>query len=355
MVLAAPRARRLPILTALGVAVLLALVVFRSIDMRTDMTDFLPAGKTEAARFMLSELRAGVATNLILVGVEGASPGDLARISRAMGSALGRSGLFAFVANGEQTMSEADETYLFQHRYLLSPVIGPAAFTVAALRHDLRTLLDQLRSSASPLAERFGLADPQGAFLAMGRAWIGASPIRTVSGTWFAPDRDRALLLARTRASGMDVAAQDRVDAAIRADFAATDPGPARLLVAGPAVFARDAAHGIRADVERLSILSSVLIAALLFWRFRSLWVIGAIGVPVLVSLAAAALAVQLVFGFVHGIALGFGMTMLGVTADYPVLLIGHRKQGEAASGTLRRIGPTLALAVASAALGLTG
>jgi len=355
MVLAASRTRRLPILAALGVSVLLALVVFRSIDMRTDMTDFLPAGKTDAARFMLRELRAGVATNLILVGIEGASPGDLARISGTMSGALGRSGLFAFIANGEQTMSEADEAYLFKHRYLLSPRIDAAAFTVAALRHGLRTLLEQLQSSASPLVERFGLADPQGAFLAMGRAWTGDSPVRTVAGVWFAPKRDRALLLARTRASGMDTAAQDRVDAAIRADFTAADPGPARLLLAGPAVFARDAAHGIRADVERLSILSSILIATLLFWRFRSLWVIGAIGVPVLLSLAAAALAVQLVFGFVHGIALGFGMTMLGVTTDYPVLLIGHRKQGEAASGTLRRIGPTLALAVASAALGLTG
>ena len=43
---------------------------------------------------------------------------------------------------------------------------------------------------------------------------------------------------------------------------------------------------------------------------------------------------------------IGFGMTMLGVTVDYPVLLIGHRKQGEAASGTLRRIGQAFALAV---------
>ena len=48
-------------------------------------------------------------------------------------------------------------------------------------------------------------------------------------------------------------------------------------------------------------------------------------------------------------------MTMLGVTVDYPVLLIGHRKQGEAGAGTLRRIGQAFALAVITAALGLTG
>ena len=89
-----------------------------------------------------------------------------------------------------------------------------------------------------------------------------------------------------------------------------------------------------------------------MLWRFRSPWVIAAIAVPVVLSIAAAALAVQVAFGFVHGVTLGFGMTMLGVTVDYPVLLIGHRKRGEAAIGTLRRIGQAFTLAVVTAASG---
>ena len=120
-------------------------------------------------------------------------------------------------------------------------------------------------------------------------------------------------------------------------------------------MFAHDAAASIRADVRRLSIVSGLLVAALLFWRFRSLWVVLVICVPLALGAAAGALAVQSVFGFVHGITLGFGMTMLGVTVDYPVLLIGHRKRGEAAPDTLRRIGQSFNLAVLTAALGLTG
>ncbi len=172
---------------------------------------------------------------------------------------------------------------------------------------------------------------------------------------WFAPGHDRALILARTRAGGLDIAGQDAVDAAVRQAFAGAEPGSARLLAAGPAVFAREAAHAIRSDVERLSIASTVLVAALLLWRFRSPWVIGVIAVPVLLGIAAAALVVQFVFGFVHGVAVGFGVTMLGVTVDYPVLLVGHRKQGEAAPATLRRIGRAFTLSVLTAALGLTG
>ena len=111
----------------------------------------------------------------------------------------------------------------------------------------------------------------------------------------------------------------------------------------------------MRGDVETLSIASTILVAALLLWRFRSPWVLGVIAVPVVLGIAAAALVVQIAFGFVHGVAVGFGMTMLGVTVDYPVLLVGHRKQGEAAPATLRRIGQAFTLSVITAALGLTG
>ena len=343
------------LLAALLIAVAFAVAVFRFVDVRTDMTEFLPTGRTEASRFMLQELRSGSAASLILLGVEGAAPADLARISTALADRLDQTGLFALVGNGRHALDGPDQRLLFEHRYLLSPATTAEAFTPAALHADFERLLLQLRTSASPLAVQFGLPDPTGAFVAMAPAWIGAATLRTVGGVWFAADRDRALLVVQTKAAGLDIGAQERADAAIEAAFAASNPGAARLLLSGPAVFAREAASGIRSDVQRLSVVSGVLVLALLLWRFRSLSVLAAIAVPVVLSTAMAALVTALVFGFVHGIALGFGMTMLGVTVDYPVLLIGHRKAGEPAAGTLRRIGRAFALAVVCATLGLTG
>src|SRR5262249_49658510 len=151
-------------------------------------------------------------------------------------------------------------------------------------------------------------------------------------------DHERALILARTRAGGMDVEAQEAVSAATQQAFAAAGPQGAKLLAAGPAVFARAAADAMRADVTRLSVASTALLSLLLLWRFRSVWMLLVVAIPVVLGIAVAAAVVQLVFGFVHGITLGFGMTMLGVTLDYPVLLVGHRKHGEAAGDTLRRI-----------------
>jgi predicted exporter len=345
-----------PIAAALLSAALLAALVFSRIDVRTDMTDFLPRGRTEAARLMLEELRTGPATGLVMLGIENAPPDVLARISRDLTDALVRSGQFAFVNNGAgNLLTSPEQRMLFHYRYLLSPLTRPEAFTVDALHDDMQRLLRGLQSSAAPLVQQFGFADPGGAFLAIGRDWIGTSKVRSVDGVWFAPERDRALILARTQAGGLNIAGQEAAATAIRQAFATARLGDARLVAAGPAVFALQAANTMRADVHLLSIASVILVAGLVLWRFRSPWVLGTIAIPVVLGATAGALVVQLALGFVHAITIGFGMTMLGVTVDYPVLLVGHRKRGEAAPATLRRIGRAFTLAVITAALGLTG
>ncbi len=285
---------------------------------------------------------------------------QLAQASRALTARLVATGAFTLVRNGAGSLAASPEArFLFAHRYLLSPAVTPEAFTTTALRVDLQRLLAGLRSSAAPLVERFGLADPTGAFLALARVWLGGSRIGVADGVWFAADRPagrpRALILAETRSGGTDLTAQARVIAAIHAAFAAVAPPGARLVLGGTAILSAAAAQAVRADAELLSILSVLIVAALLLWRFRAPLVIAAIAIPIVLGLGAAALVVQAVYGSVQGIAFGFGMTMLGVSVDYPVLLVGHRKPGEAAPATFRRIGQAFALAAATAILGLSG
>ncbi len=345
--------RPLPVLAAFCGAIVLLLLALTQVRVRTDMTDFLPAGRTEAARAVLDEIHSGAATGLILIGIEGADPPSLARISRAMETALPPTGLFQTVAGGLSTIPDSAIEALFARRYLLAD----ADWSQAGLQRGLERLLHGLEGAAAPLVIRYGLADPPGAVLALLRDWAAGSQVRGVDGAWFAPGRtgeqNRALLLARTKAGGMNIPAQEAAIAAIERAFEAAGPGSARLLVSGPAVFARDASRAIRGDVERLSIVSTLLVAGLLWWRFRSPLVIAAIAAPVIVSVAAAALVVQLAFGFVHGVALGFGATMLGISVDYPVLMLGHRKRGEQAPATRARIARAFLLAVATATIGL--
>lgn len=350
--------RRWPLLLAVLAAAASTALCFAAVRVRGDVSDLLPSGQTAASRIMLEELRSGTASSLLLIGIEGAPADRLADISTAMAGRLREDPRFRMVNNGHRLLDEAALEALFQYRYVLAPADSARSFKPEELHRDFENLLDGLQSSASPAVQRFGLPDPTGAFPAMMQALAGGSHVRSVDGVWFAPaGRDRALMLAQTAANGLDFDAGSQDLRAVSAAFEAAHgtAAGARLLISGPAVFAHDAATAIRTDVRRLSILSGLLVTALLVWQFRSLWVVLVILVPLALGAAAGAVAVQLVFGFVHGITLGFGMTMLGVTVDYPVLLIGHRKRGEAASGTLRRIGAAFNLAVLTAALGLTG
>lgn len=318
---------------------------------RADLAEFLPPGETPAARFLFRELHAGAATTLLLAAIEGAPPAELARLSRETAAGLRRSGRFVFVGDGSVTLGEAEQDFLFRHRYLLTE----PDFTAAGLRPKLEALLDGLRSAASPLLARFGFADPTGAFLGLAATWLGESRIATVDGAWFAPGGSpRVLLLARGQGAGLDAPAQREAMATFRAAFAAAAPPPqARLLLSGPGVFAAEAAGNIERDVTLVSLSASLLLAAFLFWRFRSALLLALVAVPLLAALLAGYATTVALYGHVHAIALGFGVTMLGVAVDYPLLLLTLRRPGEALGEAAARIWPTLRLAAVSASVGL--
>ncbi|HYF09720.1 MAG TPA: hypothetical protein VD970_19035, partial [Acetobacteraceae bacterium] len=137
--------RVLPLLLALGALALALAVLLRSVEIRGDIVDFLPAPDTPEATFLLDELRGGAGASLLLAGIEGAPRAELARISRAMGERLAGSSHVTLVANGMEGLAEAEREFLFRHRYLLAS----AEFDEAALRRSLEDLLDGLRGSAA--------------------------------------------------------------------------------------------------------------------------------------------------------------------------------------------------------------
>jgi len=222
--------RFLRLFAALALLVLAFPLLLRTVDLRGDIADFLPAPDSEEAAFLLRELRSGAGTTLILAGVEGAAPEELARVSRDMAARLQASGLFTTLANGSALVGEDEAALLFAHRYALSPAVTPGAFTEPALRGSLEGLLDGLRSSAAPLVRRYGFADPTGAFLALVRGWTGDARVAIAHGVWMA-DGPRALLLAQSRAAGLDTEAQSRAVEAFRAAFAAASPPPGTRLL----------------------------------------------------------------------------------------------------------------------------
>ena len=120
-----------------------------------------------------------------------------------------------------------------------------------------------------------------------------------------------------------------------------------RLLLSGPPVFAVGSRDLIKGEALKLSGISSLLIALLLLSVYRSVPALALGMVPVVSGALAGVAAVALGFGAVHGITLGFGVTLIGESVDYSIYLFVQR------SGDWRRtLWPTLRLGVLTSIAG---
>jgi predicted exporter len=341
----------------LGVAAV-ALIVARA-RFSADLSAFLPRLPTAAQRLLVDQLQNGLAAHLILVGIEGGEATERARVATSMTAQLGTQSAFVSVNDGENSIEQRDRSFVFEHRYLLSTAVTPDRFSIAGLRAAMETSLELLDSPAGALAQPLLRADPTGETLQIvDQLDSGGAPHRE-QGVWSSADGQRALLIVETRASGSDTDAQAAALIAIRAAFAAAGPVPApsglRLLLSGPAVFTVDARDTIKRQVTRLSLLSSVLIVCLLLLVYRSgtMLLLGLL--PVVTGALTGIAAVALGAGIVHGITLGFGITLIGESVDYSVYLLIQARRDPRAAGQLQvpaRLWGTIGLGVLTSICG---
>jgi predicted exporter len=338
-----------------GFVLACAIIVARS-QFGSDLAAFLPSSPSPTQRFLVDELREGVVSRLILVGIEGAGQDEVAHASRSLASRLEKDDRFAYVANGAQDSLRADGEFLLRNRYVLSPAVNAERFSAAGIRRGLEQQLDLLSSPTSMLLGSLLPRDPTGEMLQMIDRLQGEGGPDKRDGIWFSTDGSRALLVAQTRAAGFDIDAQEQVLAQIRSDFGEASaqqhaPG-ARLVVTGPGVFAVESRAAIKQDAMRFSILGTLLVSAILLFVYRSLRVLALTLVPVASGALAGIAAVSLAFGSVHGVTLGFGATLIGEAVDYAIYLFTNTAPGSTPKTTLQRIWPTLRLGMLTSVFG---
>src|SRR6202140_350860 len=306
--------------------VALAAVIVARAHYITDLSAFLPASPTPTQQLLVDQLRDGPASRLILMATEGGDAGGRARVTVAMAGRLRRDRQFSSVNNGEPVTAERDREFLFQHRYLLSDSVTAARFSVPGLHAAIEDTLEDLASPAGLLLKSLLPNDPTGEMLHI-IDQLQRTPLPATSeGVWASPDGARALMGAQTAAGGSDTDAQGSAIEAIRAAFAAAvraSSAPAaqavQLKLSGPGVFAVGARAKIERAAVRLSIVSSLLVVTLLFAVYRSVPALALGLAPVASGAVIGIAAVALGFGAVHGITLGFGITLIGESVDYSI------------------------------------
>lgn len=336
------------------VLMLACAVIIGRTTFKADISAFLPRSPTPAQEILVEQLRDGVMSRVILIGIEGAPPEALAPLSKRLAAGLRKHDAFALVENGEGEVAGPDRDFLWRNRYLLSTAVAPERFTAAALRERLKAQLDLLGSPAGMLARRTLPHDPTGELLHLADSLAGQGGPATRGGVWFSRDGARALLVAQTRAAGYDIDAQERALALAQDAFARADADGARLLVTGPGVFSVRTRAVIKGDAWRLSLIAMMLVAALLLAIYRSPRLLGLGLLPVASGALAGIAAVSLGFGSVHGITLGFGVTLIGEGVDYAIYLFTQTSPGAAPESALARIWPTLRLGVLTSICGFS-
>ena len=322
------------------VLVCIAAVIVVRARYTADLSAFLPATPTATQRLLVSQLRDGLASRLIIVAVEGSDASSRARVSAGMADRLRPDNRFTSINNGDQSGQDRDREFLFNHRYVLSESVAAQRFSVDGLRGAIQDTLDLLASPAGLLVKSLLTRDPTGEIVQIVDQLGGGQAPRSTEGVWSSQDGKRALLIAQTRAAGSDTDAQEQAIAALRTAYQATAnalPPAARtglsLEMSGPGVFSVAARAMIKHEVMRLSLLSSAAIVALLLVVYRSVPALVLGLVPVASGALAGVAAVALGFGEVHGITLGFGITLIGESVDYSIYLFIQARRAWATIG----------------------
>ncbi len=129
-----------------------------------------------------------------------------------------------------------------------------------------------------------------------------------------------------------------------------------QLKMSGPGVFAVAARAKIKRAAVRLSIVSSSLVILLLLAVYRSLPALVLGLLPVATGALVGVAAVALGFGAVHGITLGFGITLIGESVDYSIYFFIQSLPGHAGDSARRawrqRLWPTIRLGMLTSVCG---
>lgn len=317
----------------------------------------LPPGQSPEEQVLVDQLRQGAASRVILLGIRGNNLDMLASLSKKLAARLRASGHFAHVYNGDRHWVKSQQEWIFQYRYLLSPAMTASHFTVTALHESLEARVNELVSPLAPLVKQSLAADPTGDFVTVIAQWMPTTTPATHRGVWVSSDRRWGLLMIETRAAGFDLDTQEDIQGWIQMEFNAlidslsVAPKP-ELVMTGPAVFAVQSREEMKTEAQWLSLASGILVVLIIFAAYRSWTIVGLCVLPLGSGLVAGIACVNIVFGYVHGVTLAFGATLIGVAVDYPIHLFSHLTRNNPEAVPLPTIWPTLRLGVATTVIG---
>ena len=353
--------RRIGLFLAALVGVLIAAVWTTTI--KTDISTFVVSGDNTEEVLLANEMQSGALSRRIILLLTAqddktVTPGLVNDLIRGLTEISG----VIDVWRPEQSRVTEDSIRSVYARYganlysLYPETEVPRLLSSEGLEERARILKSALLSPQGSQIKNIAQIDPMLLVVNGFRTFLDQSPSMADQ-----HGKYRTLIL-ETRASGLDVTEQERIQHEILGVFDRLAPKGYRLEMTGVPVFAMATQTIIQADIQRVSLLSCASVALLFLALFRSFASLVRVAVVMLAVISSSVLITNLVFGYVHGLTLAVGTTLIGVCVDYPIHALAHAQSVDRAHrlATISKIWPSMLLGGATtligyAALGFSG
>src|SRR5258708_10570465 len=321
------RARWLPVIVGAIFLAALAAYVRAKLEVRTTVTDFLPEGPDRRVSEISRELAESELARMMVLTIEVPDPRTAAAGAKALRELLALNPDVSWVRSGvdEAAQRAGYEVYSSRHFNFASDRPGeelPTLLSDEGLRDAARSLKPAPPSPLGPLVRRIAPHDPflfLPAQLARLRSAQGGT-LRVEDEQFVSADGRYGVLFLGSGPPVFHGHLQERLLDAIATDFARVNGdtgGALRLESSGVNRFNVSIEKSMRADVQRISLVSTVGVIALFLLIFRSIRYILLGAIPLVAGTICAMAAGIALFGSLHGLTLAFGASLIGVGIDY--------------------------------------
>ena len=337
--------------------VLIAIALFTA-RFKTDLSAFFVAGDNAEQILLASEMQSGTLSSryLLSIGAVGQATVSSEFINRLVNVLKQIDGVVDVWKPGQDRMAaDTLQAVYRQHgarMFSRRPEVElQDLLSESGLQQRASLLKQALLSPQGGVIKKIALQDP---------LLLSLTGFQTLAGQMqqiLKTDSRYQNLILQTAMSGLDVQAQRQIQQRIIAALTGLNQASGqeyRLEMTGVPIFAAATQQLIEGDITRVSVLSSIALSLLFLLIFRSFGALFRVGSILLAVITVSVLATQLVFGYVHGMTLAIGTTLVGICIDYPIHGLVHAQPEPVAQRlpVIARIWPSMLLGGATTLVG---
>lgn len=342
----------------------LALFTVLFVNFKTDLSAFIIAGDNAEEILLASEMQSGTLSRRYLLSVGSVDKTDVNnRFIRALQKQLMLiEGVVDVWSPGQQNKITHTLQNLYGQYgssfYSLDPEPYLAdIFSNQGLEQKASSLKKLLLSPQAAMIKKLALQDPL--LLTLNGFQKVGGQMQQLS----RQDSHYQNLILETSMAGLDAPAQKNIQASIIEKFKQLNSSELyQLEMTGVPVFAVATQTLIQGDITKVSVVTSIALMLLFLMLFRSLSVLFQVFSLLAIVILGAIVSTQLMFGYVHGMTVAIGSTLIGICIDYPIHAIAHAQSVNAGLRTsvIAKVWPSMLLGgittmIGYIALGISG